>query len=217
MIKLYTIPESLYCAKTRILLRYKNLEWKEFLPPGGYGSDEYKTYIPSGNLPALVEDNFTLADSECIAEYLEDIQPDPSCLPTDPRYRAKAREISRFHDTRLEPCLRQLFCIFDDIRLSEAEIQTIAGQIQSRIMQLDEMLSGYLAIKPENLTLADCGFPITFLWIEKLSPYFSMEIQVPVQIEKYLNHLQTIPAVQKELANYGPILDKFLNQELRRS
>ena len=54
MLKLYSIPMSLYCAKTRVLLRHKGLEFEEMPPPGGYGSDEYKTYVPSGNLPALL-------------------------------------------------------------------------------------------------------------------------------------------------------------------
>ena len=43
-------------------MRNKGLEWEELLPPGGYGSAEYKAIVPSGNLPALIDNGFTLAD-----------------------------------------------------------------------------------------------------------------------------------------------------------
>ena len=70
MLSVYAIPVSLYCAKLRILLRHKGLEWEEVPPPGGYGSDEYKRVAPSGNLPALRDGDLLLGDSEAIAEYL---------------------------------------------------------------------------------------------------------------------------------------------------
>ena len=47
MLTVYTVPISLYCAKLRIVLRHKQLEWNEQMPPGGYGSDEYKTVVVS--------------------------------------------------------------------------------------------------------------------------------------------------------------------------
>ena len=71
MLRVYSIPVSLYCAKLRILLRHKGLDWEEVMPPGCYGSDEYKRIVPSGNLPALVDNDLMLGDSEAIAEYLQ--------------------------------------------------------------------------------------------------------------------------------------------------
>ena len=111
MLKIYSVPISLYCAKLRIVLRNKELEWEELPPPGGYGSDEYKKIVPSGNLPALIDGQLLIADSEAIAEYLEEMHPSPAMLPAEPDLRAKTREIGRFHDTRLEPELRKLFKI----------------------------------------------------------------------------------------------------------
>ena len=68
MLTVFTVPVSLYCAKLRIVLRHKKLEWREELPPGGYGSDAYKQIVPSGNLPALRDGDLLIADSEAIAE-----------------------------------------------------------------------------------------------------------------------------------------------------
>ena len=109
MITLYAIPMSSYCAKTRILLRHKGIAHRELPPPGGYGSEEYRRIVPSGNLPTLVHDGLMIADSEAIAEYLEDRFPEPPALPRDPADRARVRERSRFNDTRLDPEVRKLF------------------------------------------------------------------------------------------------------------
>ena len=61
MLKVYAVPISLYCAKLRILLRHKSLDWQEELPPGGYGSAAYREVVPSGNLPALVDGALLIA------------------------------------------------------------------------------------------------------------------------------------------------------------
>ncbi|WP_420547796.1 glutathione S-transferase family protein [Curvivirga sp.] len=215
MLKLYAIPESLYCAKTRILLRHKNLEWEEILPPGGYGSDEYKTYIPSGNLPALKVDDFTLADSEAIAEYLEQQYPSPACLPSHIRNQAKVRELSRFHDTRLEPCVREFFGIFNGEKLEIPKIQQITQKLNLLVHQLDQLLNEYMSFHNGSLTLADCGFPITFLWVKKLEPYLGIRVPLPPSIQNYLSMAYSIPAVQAELNSYQPILEQFLAEEFQ--
>ena len=90
-------------------MRNKGLEWEELLPPGGYGSAEYKAIVPSGNLPALIDNGFMLADSEAIAEYLNEAYPEVAMLPDTVQLRAKAREKGRLHDTRLEPAVRALY------------------------------------------------------------------------------------------------------------
>ena len=60
MLTVYSVPISLYCAKLRIILRHKGLEWIEKSPPGGYGSKEYKKVVATGNLPALLDGGVTV-------------------------------------------------------------------------------------------------------------------------------------------------------------
>ena len=106
---IYTSDHSLYCAKLRILLRHKKLSFTDAPPPGGGGSSTYLSLVPSGNLPALVDGDLTLTDSEAIAEYLEEKYPEIPMLPDTLVARARSRERSRFADTRLEPALRLTF------------------------------------------------------------------------------------------------------------
>ncbi|MEM7745404.1 MAG: glutathione S-transferase family protein, partial [Pseudomonadota bacterium] len=166
MLRVYAIPVSLYCAKLRIVLRHKELTWEEIPPPGGYGSAAYKDHVPSGNLPALVDGDLLIADSEAIAEYLEERHPVPAMLPSDAADRARVRERGRFHDTRLEPALRALFPFLPGRSAPpESFPDAQADQVSTRLEQLSQMLG---PVAGEALSLGDCGHPITFAWLDAL-------------------------------------------------
>ena len=208
MLTVYTIPPSLYCAKLRILLRHKGLDWEEIPPPGGYGSDEYKTVVPSGNLPALVDGGLLLADSEAIAEYLDETYPDPPMLPADIAARARVRERSRFHDTRLEPELRKLFPHFAQSQRDATVAERQSGALSARLEQFGRMLAD--APPGDSLTLGDCGFPITFAWIDVLTPIMDLSIAWPAAVGDYRRHVARHAAVADELAAYGATLRESL-------
>ena len=210
MLTIYAIPVSLYCAKLRILLRRKGLEWEEVLPPGGYGSDAYKTVVPSGNLPALVHEGMTLGDSEAIAEYLEERFPEPSLLPGDAAARAKARERGRFHDTRLEPALRAVFPYMPGRPAApEGFLEYQSTELSARLAQLAALLADTPSAG-ESLTLGDCGYPITFAWLEALAPPMGLAIDWPEGVSAYRRRIEALPAVAAELADYMPKLRAFL-------
>lgn len=109
MLRLYATPASVYSCKVRLALALKGLEWEEVAPPGGYGSAAYRALVPQGTVPAIDHDGFVLAESDAIVEYLDDIGAGRPLLPADPQPRARARALSRFIDTRLEPSARALF------------------------------------------------------------------------------------------------------------
>ncbi|MEY3004142.1 MAG: hypothetical protein RLZZ491_1318 [Pseudomonadota bacterium] len=106
---LYATPVSVYSCKVRLALALKGLRWTEVAPPGGYGASAYRTIVAQATVPALVHGDFVLAESDAIIEYLDDIGAGPPLLPAGVRERARARAVSRFLDTRLEPALRALF------------------------------------------------------------------------------------------------------------
>jgi glutathione S-transferase len=116
-------------------MRFKKLTWDELLPPRGYGSEIYKALVPAGSLPALQVGEQTIADSEAIAEYLEESVPLPPALPADIMERAQVRALCRFHNTRLGPCVRALF---SDIGKPHANA---LDQLQQRLQQLPRALA----------------------------------------------------------------------------
>jgi glutathione S-transferase/maleylpyruvate isomerase len=210
MLTIYSIPVSLYCAKLRILLRHKKLEWREVPPPGGYGSDAYKTIVPSGNLPALDDDGLLIGDSEAIAEYLNEKFPDPPMLPDDLRDRARVRELSRFHDTRLEPEVRRLFSQIDPSVRDKGFVDVQSASISVRLGQLGRMLENHRAADRRYLTLGDCGYPVTFTWIEMLESATGFTVEWPQAILDYSETLGQQAAVNDEIASYRPALKDWI-------
>lgn len=201
MLKLYAVPVSLYCAKLRIVLRHKQLEWEELPPPGGYGSQAYKALVPGGSLPALEHDGQLLSDSEAIAEFLNELQPEPDMLPGGTLERARIRERSRFHDTRLEPALRALFPMIGRDPGAEAVLEKWSA-LAERLDQIEPLLPQ----ASPHLTLADCGVPVTCLWIAELARHFQVPSIVSACMQRYLEGLNAHNAVASELAQYAPRL-----------
>ena len=207
MLTVYAVPISNYCAKVRIVLRHKELQWTELAPPGGYGSDTYKLLVPSGNLPTLVDRNILIADSEAIAEYLDEKYPIPEMLPKDVASKATTRELSRFHDTRFEPELRKLFGNLSpdklDIHLNAVQTE----KINMRLLQLSNMVKKL----PMKLMLAHCGYPVTFVWLDILTTLLSLNIKWPENLIKWRKKIESFPAVSEELGDYRPKIKKWVN------
>ncbi len=213
MLLLYATDHSLYCAKTRILLRHKGLAFREEPPVGGGGSDAYKQIVPSGNLPALVHGDLVLSDSEAIAEYIEEAFPDPPMMPVALDQRSKARERSRFHDTRLEPALRALFPIVKAGGGSAEDIDAATDGVTARLAQLARMLEDPLA-PTDMMTLGDCGLPVTFDWIDAICGGLKAPIEWPARVTEYRQWLDTFEAVTTELEVRHPIMQGWVTSHL---
>ncbi len=214
MLLLYTTAHSLYCSKNRILLGHKGLAFREEPPISGGGSDAYKQIVPSGNLPALVHGDLVLSDSEAIAEYVEEAFPDPPMMPAPLNQRAKVRERSRFHDTRLEPALRALFPIVKAGGGSAEAVDTATDAITARLAQLARMLDDPIA-PTDMLSLGDCGLPITFDWIDVICGGLKAPIEWPERVTEYRQWLDTFPAVTDELEKRHPIMREWVNSHLK--
>jgi len=62
---------------------------------------EFLAINPAGEVPVLIEDDGTsIADSQTICEYLEEVVPDPSIFPADLKERAEARRIVAWFDRK---------------------------------------------------------------------------------------------------------------------
>lgn len=211
MLIIYSEPVSLYCAKLRVLLRHKQLEWDTRPPTGGYGSAEYRAIVPSGNLPAMIHAGFLLADSEAIAEYLEEAFPDIAMLPSTIKERAKAREKGRLHDTRLEPALRMLYPQASYATRDDQAVATAVAAINKALGSLDLLLANERLLH-DQLWLCDCGFAVTFAWIKAFETALELPIVWPNRVVDYRTRLDTFEAVKAELADYAPAMAGYLKK-----
>src|SRR5438128_6104159 len=99
MITLYDADRCPYCARVRIVLAEKSVEYETVV----VDLDDRPAWIyeknPTGRVPVLEEDTFVLPESAVIDEYLDERYPEPPLLPADPGERALARVlIFRFDD-----------------------------------------------------------------------------------------------------------------------
>ncbi|MFQ3182925.1 MAG: glutathione S-transferase [Alteromonas macleodii] len=211
MLTIYSVPVAVYCAKLRIMLRYKSIQFEQLSPPGGYGSDAYRKIVPSGNLPAMLHDGFMLSDSEAIAEYLEETFHHEPMLPDTVKLRAKAREFSRLHDTRLEPAVRAMYPQVAYLTRDENAMQ-IGGLGISKHLSSLELLLAANPLDKNRLWLCDCGFAVTFAWIRAFQNALNLSVKWPQIVSDYETRLKEFKVVSEELEAYRPAMDAYLKK-----
>ena len=214
MLTIYSVPVAVYCAKLRIMLRHKSIPFEQLPPPGGYGSDEYRAIVPSGNLPAMIHDGFMLSDSEAIAEYLEEAFPDNPMLPNTVKLRAKARELSRSHDTRLEPAVRAIYPQVAYATRDTDAVQSGGAAISKHLSSLALLLASN-PLDTDKLWLCDCGFAVTFAWIRAFQDAIDLPVTWPQIVSDYQARIQELDVVADELAAYKPAMDAYLEKAQR--
>jgi glutathione S-transferase len=108
---LYGSSLSPYVRKVLAYAGEKGIEL-ELKPTGGapgQPSDEFLEASPLRKMPALRDEDFTLADSSAIIHYLEARFPEPELIPADARQCGKVIWFEEFADTSLASCGAKMF------------------------------------------------------------------------------------------------------------
>jgi glutathione S-transferase len=113
MLKIYGVPISVHTRKVVITTLLKNLP-HEVIPVVPVMADKlpsnWREISPSGLIPALVDDDFRVADSAAICAYLERVEPKPSLYPADAKACAKALALQAYaSDVVFQSIVRPLF------------------------------------------------------------------------------------------------------------
>ncbi|MFD2204743.1 glutathione S-transferase family protein [Kiloniella antarctica] len=210
----YTVPVSNYCAKVELALALKGIEAIHQIPPGGYGSENYKVIVPTGTVPALIDEGLVLSDSETINEYLEEKFPKPALLPITIGDRATTRMLSRFHDLKFEPLIRALFKHMSPSQRQEAVIKEKYQELDQQLSLLERMghFSPYIA--GDQISLADCGFAPTILLATKMFKAVNMPLTLSQKIESWQMKMSEHPIAEPILSKYAMAVDDWLQIKL---
>lgn len=104
--QLYSYWRSSCSWRVRIALAWKGLDYT-YLPvnllEGDQHSEEHRARNPMRQVPYLWDDGFGLAQSMAILEYLEETVSEPALLPSDPRNRARARQLAEMINAGIQP------------------------------------------------------------------------------------------------------------------
>ena len=206
----YAVPVSNFCAKVEIVLALKDLSAEVCLPPSGYGSAEYKSIVPAGTVPALVDGDFVLSESDSICEYLEEEYPQQTLLPHTIEDRAKVRMLARLHDLKIEPLIRSLFKHMAPTQRDIEFIETTKSSLSQQLDLLIQLGSFHPFIAGEDISLADCGYAPSLLLAQKMFIESSVDFTFPDKFISWQNELNQHSKVGPVLAKYGLAVDQWI-------
>jgi glutathione S-transferase len=159
MLKLCGFHLSNYHNKVRIALLEKGVPFEEDPACAPSQKDEFLARSPIGKVPFLeLEDGRRIAESEVIAEYLEEAYPRKPLLPREPFERAKVRELIAFLELHIELVARKLYgqafwkrAVSEEVKQSVEKDLAKGVRAFKTLARFDPYLAG------SELTLADCA------------------------------------------------------------
>lgn len=159
MLRLCGFHLSNYHNKVRIALLEKGVPFEEDPTCTPSQKDEFLARSPMGKVPFLeLDDGRRLAESEVIAEYLEDAYPQKPLLPKDPFERAKVRELVTVTELHLELPARRLYRgVFFGGKVSDEVKQSVQKDLAKGVRALKALVKFDPYIAGRELTLADCA------------------------------------------------------------
>ena len=182
MLTLYDAARCPYCARVRIVLHEKRVEYEPVeIDLGDRPAWIYKKNA-TGRVPVVKEDAWVLPESAVIMEYLEERYPEPALLPAD----AAERALVRLQIERFDNALGNAYYAF---RRRED-----GGE--ERLAHCLSFLDSRLGRRPAGYTLADIAY---VPWLIRLEGLLGFDLAPYPAIEERLQQLSERPAVGAEL------------------
>ncbi len=109
MMQVYGLSLSPFVRKVMVAATEKGIAYE--LKPTGLGSTDpvFLAASPFRKMPALVDGDFSLADSSAIIHYFEALHPEPALIPGAARARARTIWFEEFADTIVFAAFAPLF------------------------------------------------------------------------------------------------------------
>lgn len=184
MITLYDAPRCPYCARTRIVLAEKELEFETVT----VDLDERPAWIydknPAGRVPVLEEDGLVLPESAVINEYLDERYPEPRLLPADAAERALARVLIHRHDDFATP--------YYALRRGQDGADE---RFERALASVDALLEAQPWLTGRAYGLADIAY---VPWVLRAQTTLGVELAPFPAVEDWLGRMLERPAVAAE-------------------
>jgi glutathione S-transferase len=185
VITLYDAGRCPYCARVRIALAEKGIEYETV----EIDLDDRPAWIyeknPLGRVPVLEEDTFVLAESAVIDKYLDERYPEPPLWPADPAARALGR---------------MLVFRFDE--LSRAYYALRRGEDGAR-ERLDAVLATLAAALQEQRFLSGPEFGLADIayipWILRARDRMDVDLERFPALSEWVGRLAERPSIAAEL------------------
>jgi len=185
VITLYDADRCPYCARVRIVLAEKGIEYETV----EIDLDDRPRWIyeknPLGRVPILEEDTFVLAESAVIDEYLDERYPDPPLWPADAAERALGRMLVFRFDELSRP--------YYTLRRGDDGARE---RLDAALATLDLVLQERLFLSGREFGLADIAY---VPWILRARDRMDVDIERFPALSEWVLSLAERPAIAAEL------------------
>ena len=184
MLTLYDAARCPYCARVRIVLAEKDVEFEAIeidlsdRPAWIYEKNS------TGRVPVVEEDAWVLPESAVIMEYLEERYPEPALLAADPSDRALARLWIFRHDDFTKP--------YYALRRGE---DGAAGRLDEQLARLDAALAARPWLGGAEYGLADIAY---VPWVLRARDMLGVSLERYPAVGAWVEALLARPAVAAE-------------------
>ena len=186
MITLYDAARCPYCARVRIALAEKGIEYETV----EIDLDDRPAWIyeknPLGRVPVLEEDAFVLPESAVINEYLEERYPEPALWPADPAERAHGRLLVERFDSLSRP--------YYAVRRGDEEARE---GLDEQLASLDEILANQEYLTGREFGLADIAY---LPWILRGESNLGVDLERFPALAEWVERVSERPSVAAERA-----------------
>lgn len=180
--KLYSADLSPYSARVRMQIYAKGITDIAFELPEHWGMPRFRERFPIGRIPILDIDGDMLPESEVIAEYLEEIRPEPSLLGATPRESAHIRMLARLGDIHitnntfmLSRLTGALGSRTPTLARNDAVSEQLAGEVLRNLKALDRFIGADGFACCGRITLADCALVPGLFFVETVMPVVGID------------------------------------------
>ncbi|HEY8792542.1 MAG TPA: glutathione S-transferase family protein [Gaiellaceae bacterium] len=185
MITLYDAGRCPYCARVRIALAEKGIEYETV----EVDLDDRPAWIyeknPLGRVPVLEEDAFVLAESAVIDEYLDERYPEPPLWPADPAARALGRMLVFRFDELSRP--------YYALRRGEDDARE---RLDAVLATLDSALQEQRFLTGPEFGLADIAY---IPWILRARDRMDVDLERFPALSEWVGRLAERPSIAAEL------------------
>jgi glutathione S-transferase len=185
MLTLYDAARCPYCARARIALAEKGLEYEAMEVDLSDRPQWIYEKNPTGRVPVIEEDAWILPESSVILEYLEERYPEPPLLPPDPADRALARVWIFRHDDFTKP--------YYALRREE---EGAAERFDEQLAKLEDALSRQTWLTGAEYGLVDIAY---VPWVLRARDMLGVSLDGFPAVREWLARLEERPAVAREV------------------
>jgi stringent starvation protein A len=185
VITLYDAGRCPYCARVRIVLAEKGIEYETV----EVDRDDRPAWIyeknPLGRVPVLEEDAFVLPESAVIGEYLEERYPEPALWPADPAERAFGRLLVFRFDELSRP--------YYALRRGDDDARE---RLDAQLAKLTAILDAQAFLSGREYGLADVAY---VPWILRARDRMGVRLDSLPALAGWVERLSARPAIAAEL------------------